>query len=177
VGFEASALILRSSRCAYGWGFIIVLAYVDDFLLAAPDGSGLCDWFAELRKVFEVRDLGEPVLYVGIEFSLEPGVVRLTQAEAMQAGAEVRHGRCQSKQVPMATTMHLVPLTSEETITTSVRITGGRATVARNLRGTSPVWWGCWGATVQIHKAAHGSSAWSAAVRRQHSEYGDRVRQ
>jgi hypothetical protein len=56
------------------------------FCSAAPDGSGLCDWFAELRKVFEVRDLGEPVLYVGIEFSLEPGVVRLTQAEAMCAG-------------------------------------------------------------------------------------------
>jgi hypothetical protein len=29
--------------------------------------------------------------------------------------------------------------------------------------------------TVQILKAAHGS-AWSAAVRRQHSEYGDPVR-
>jgi hypothetical protein len=33
---------------------------------------------------------------------------------------------------------------------------------------------GCWGATCRSHKAAHGSSAWSAAVRRQHSEYGDR---
>jgi hypothetical protein len=33
---------------------------------------------------------------------------------------------------------------------------------------------GCWGATCRSHKAAHGSSAWSAAVRLQHSEYGDR---
>jgi hypothetical protein len=115
MGFEASSADPALFTLRTEWGFIIVLAYVDDFLLAAPDGSGLCDWFvAELRKVFEVRDLGEPVLYVGIEFSLEPGVVRLTQASYVRRLAQ-KFGMAdaKSKRVPMATTMHLVPLTSE----------------------------------------------------------------
>lgn len=59
---DASFFILQS-----GGDLILVLVYVDDILIAAPSMDAIAGIISQLLTVFKGRDLGEPVLFLGMQ--------------------------------------------------------------------------------------------------------------
>lgn len=83
VGFKAD----DQESCLYVWReegrFVIIVLYVDDMLIASNDERSLNEIKRKLMKNFEVTDLGEPKMFLGIEIKRDrtARTMTLTQEE------------------------------------------------------------------------------------------------
>jgi hypothetical protein len=67
IGFAASAADASLFTLQSGGDLIIVLVYVDDILIAARSMNAIADIILQVLAIFKGRDLGEPVLFLGMQ--------------------------------------------------------------------------------------------------------------
>ena len=74
---------LRSDPCVYVWrvddDFVIITVWVDDLLLFATTLELIDKAKADIRSEWEVTDLGEPSKIVGIEITMSPESIAISQ--------------------------------------------------------------------------------------------------
>lgn len=64
-------------NCENGAMVLIVALYINDLLVTGPEGEYLTKFKAQMKKVFEMTDLGEMTYFLGMEVMQAVGKVVL----------------------------------------------------------------------------------------------------
>ncbi|KAK4402748.1 Retrovirus-related Pol polyprotein from transposon RE2 [Sesamum angolense] len=76
-----SFLVLFNLRMTIDAGFVALLVYVDDILIAGPSSALIAEVKQYLDQLFTVKDLGVAKFFLGIEIARSPQGMALTQLE------------------------------------------------------------------------------------------------
>jgi len=62
-------------------GMILIVVWVDDFIIGASNDSLLCDTKNMLKERFKMKDLGKLSHFLGIDFEQDDGFVKVSQTK------------------------------------------------------------------------------------------------
>jgi len=105
---------LRSDPCVYVWhvneAFVIITVWVDDLLLFAMMIELRDKARADIRSKWEVTDLGEPTKIVGIEITMNPDSISISQHKYLENILKnEKMDRCNSVGTPLDPNVLLEP--------------------------------------------------------------------
>ena len=105
---------LRSDPCVYVWrvdeDFVIITVWVDDLLLFATTIELIDKAKADIRSEWEVTDLGEPSKIVGIEITMSPESIAISQHKYLEYILDKEKlERCNSVGTPLDPNVPLEP--------------------------------------------------------------------
>ena len=61
--------------------YVVIVIYVDDFILTGSDEHGIADIKAKLKNEFDMKDLGDLKFFLGIEVMTTPTGIWLMQRQ------------------------------------------------------------------------------------------------
>jgi hypothetical protein len=139
MGFAASGADASLYTKVMGDGSrVVLLVYVDDILVAGPQLAAVEEVKAQLSDAFDVRDLGEARMFLGIEIERQRAArtLRISQRQHVLDLLQ-RHGMtaCKSRTTPLEVSVQLVRATeSDERVVGYAEIVGSLLYLANCTR-------------------------------------------